>query len=152
MNKLIRHTMDNYELAKHWYWDLMINDRIPNLGTVEGLPEDEEERMDAVSLFVITACEAIATRSATVELEIDEAIEAQQYFKILMSLEKQSTFGFFTLDWNKIDEDGMPAISINDENIKAQAEYFNVPYDENDKTATVEACMKQYERLIDESR
>ena len=69
-----------------------------------------------------------------------------------MSLEKQSTFGFFTLDWNKIDEDGMPAVSINDENIKAQAEYLNVPYDENDKTATVEACMKQYERLIDESR
>lgn len=152
MNKLIKHTMDNYELAKHWYWELMVNDIIPNLGIVEGLPEDEEERMDAISLFVITACEVIATGNATVQLNVDEAIEAQQCFKILMSLEKQSAFGFFTLDWNKTDEDGMPAITISDENIKAQAEYFNVPYDENNKWATIEACKKQFERMVDESR
>lgn len=143
MNSLIRHTMDNHALAKHWYWSLMNNNSIPMVGKVEGLPESEEERMDTIALFVVIACEGIATGSEEITASVDELIEAQQLFKILMSVEKQSELGFCGIDWNNLDENGMPAITMCSDNIKAQAKYFEVEFDENNLEQTVNAIMEQ---------
>ena len=80
--------------------------------TLEGLPEDPEERQSvAITLAILTA-PVFESGEPEVEVDIDALLEVHERFAALMAIEKFIAHGYLEWDKDKIDEDGFPAINV----------------------------------------
>ena len=146
INNLLRRAMENYDFARHLYWSIMADGCIPDLCVIEGLPDDEEARSEAVALLVLASCECLATGESSVSFTPEEGVEATEAFKAMMLLDRQADIGFLELDWSTIDENGLPAVKISIENIKAQADYFGIPFNEESLWQVTDQLMTIYKQ------
>ena len=80
--------------------------------TLEGLPEDPEERQGVAITLAIVAAPVFESGEAELEVNIDALLEVREQFAFLMTIEKFIARGYLEWDKDKKDEDGFPAINV----------------------------------------
>ena len=107
---------NHYEKCKAIYLDAMYG--IPfglfdeSAITLEGLPEDPEERQRVAITLAIVAAPVFESGEAELEVNIDAFLEVREQFAFLMTIEKFIARGYLEWDKDKKDEDGFPAINV----------------------------------------
>ena len=107
---------NHYEKCKAIYLDAMYG--IPfglfdeSAITLEGLPEDPEERQRVAITLAIVAAPVFESGEAELEVNIDAFLEVREQFATLMAIEKLIARGYMEWDKDKKDEDGLPAINV----------------------------------------
>ena len=90
-NSVIKLITDNYDMAKEWYHALMENGEIPGIGKMTNLPEDHEDKIDAVAILIISNLEFLRTGNREVKLPTEETMVAMSVFESLMDADLQQT-------------------------------------------------------------
>ena len=88
-NSVIKLITDNYDMAKEWYHALMKNGEMPGGGKLTNLPEDHEDKANAVALLIISNLELLRTGNREVKLPAEETMVAMSVFENLMDADLQ---------------------------------------------------------------
>ncbi|MBQ3329960.1 MAG: hypothetical protein IJG87_02150 [Ruminococcus sp.] len=107
MNSILVKIGPQYKIFKRIYQDLMRGCFMG--GTLQGLPEDEDERSKACVQLAIIAL--LSDGKTSLEFNVDEMAEAIDVMMVNVTCEKLESLGLIRINHEKKDEYGFPVVA-----------------------------------------
>ena len=121
MNSILKKCGENYWILKGLYFSLYDHGELPTdkgKMKVTGIPDESEERNSSCALFAITVICGLYEETTEVKLSVEETIEALEFVKMAMSIERLAACGLVNLDYENKDEYGFPSARMDKAQIK----------------------------------